>query len=219
MNKSLPNSQDNENGTQSWQGKNASAKQVTIDPEQPIRRSFEVSPNEGMAMLFKRYYPQLCSHALRFVASKAVAEDLVSDIFFEFHSQSIYLNVQSSYRAYLFASVRHRAFDYVRREMKRQTSLDSATMIQLNEAQSPDSITQYEDLYHDVQNVINAMPIKRRQIYLMNRFEGKNSLEIADKLSISARTVETHLYQAVRQLREALRDKWLAVMVFWFINL
>ena len=87
------------------------------------------------------------------------------------------------------------------------------------EAQSPDSITQYEDLYHDVQNVINAMPIKRRQIYLMNRFEGKNSLEIADKLSISARTVETHLYQAVRQLREALRDKWLAVMVFWFINL
>ncbi|MFN8343845.1 MAG: RNA polymerase sigma-70 factor [Spirosomataceae bacterium] len=197
-------------------GKTLPSKQIGLDTELPIRQAFEENPTTGIALLFRMYYPQLCSHALRFVSSKAIAEDLVSDIFYEFHSQGLYRSVQTSFRAYLFASIRHRAFDYVRTEMKRQTSLENAAAVSVNDAQNPDSITQYEDLYHDVQSVINSMPLKRRQIYLMNRFEGKKSHEIADELELSTRTVEAHLYQAFRQLRDTLRDKWLIVVMLFF---
>lgn len=196
-------------------GENIPSKQIGLDAELPIRQAFDENPGKGIALLFQMYYPQLCSHVLRFVSSKAIAEDLVSDIFYEFHSQGLYRSVQTSFRAYLFASIRHRAFDYVRTEMKRQTSLENAAAVSVNDAQNPDSITQYEDLYHDVQIAINSMPHKRRQIYLMNRFEGKKSHEIADELDLSARTVEAHLYQAFRQLRDALRDKWLILAVLF----
>jgi len=77
--------------------------------------------------------------------------------------------------------------------------------------QSPDSITQYEELYHDVENAINAMPLKRRQIYVMHRFEGKKYQEIATELNLSLRTIEAHLFQAMRQIRNTLKDKWLLI--------
>jgi len=183
-------------------------KNLPLEVEERVRQAFVQSVDEGIALLFRLYYTPLCSHALRFVSSKAIAEDIVSDIFYEFHSQQLYQKIDTSFRAYLFTTIRHRCFDYVRREMQRKTTLENAAFVCTHEGQQPDSITQFEELYQDIQNAINAMPIKRRQIYLMNRFDGKRSHEIAEELAVSSRTVEAHLYQAFKQLRDTLRDKW-----------
>ncbi|WP_229311113.1 RNA polymerase sigma-70 factor [Larkinella soli] len=189
---------------------------LRLDTELLIRRTFEQDPDAGIAVLFRQYYAVLCSHAVRYVSSKAVAEDIVSDIFYEFHSELRYQTVTTSYRAYLFTAVRHRAFDYVRAEMRQSTSLDHAELVPAHITQNPDSITQYEELYHDVENAINAMPLKRRQIYIMHRFEGKKGQEIADELHLSLRTIEAHLYQAVHQIRDTLKGKWL--LIFWLAS-
>lgn len=51
------------------------------DNELFIRRTFAESPSQGCALLFRRYHKILCSHAVRFVYSKEIAEDLVSEYF------------------------------------------------------------------------------------------------------------------------------------------
>lgn len=187
------------------------AERSTGDTELFLRKTFEQDVDAGITLLFRHYYAMLCSHAVRYVSSKAIAEDIVSDIFYEFQVDLRYQTITSSYRAYLFTMVRNRAFDHVRAEMRHTTSLDHAALIPAHKTQSPDSITQYEELYHDVENAINAMPLKRRQIYVMHRFEGRKYQEIADELHLSLRTIETHVYQAMRQIRNTLKDKWLLV--------
>jgi len=182
------------------------------DTELFLRKTFEQDVDAGISLLFRHYYTLLCSHAVRYVSSKVVAEDIVSDIFYEFHSEQRYQTIKTSFRAYLFTAVRNRAFDHVRTEMRHSTSLDNAELIPAHITQSPDSITQYEELYHDVENAINAMPLKRRQIYVMNRFEGKKYQEIADELNLSLRTIESHLYQAIRQIRNTLKGKWMPIL-------
>ena len=185
--------------------------------EKLIQQAFLASADEGIQRLFHCYHALLCNHAVRFVSSRAIAEDIVSDIFYEFHVRQLHHSITTSYRAYLFASVRNRAFDYVRREVRYNASLEQADHVSLPSAQEPDSITHYEDLYRDVEIAIDAMPVKRRQIYLMHRFEGKKTLEISGELGVSIRTVEAHLYQALRQMREQLRSKWFLLALF-FVN-
>lgn len=190
----------------------AAPDQASLDSELLLRNAFREGPEKGMSLLFRLYYAVLCSHAVRYVSAKAIAEDIVSDIFYEFQAQSRYEIITTSFRAYLFTAVRNRAFDYVRAEMWHNTSLENADAMMANGNQSPDSIIQYEELYHDVENAINAMPLKRRQVYVMHRFEGKKYQEIANELNLSLRTIEAHLYQAMRQIRNALKDKWLPIV-------
>lgn len=189
------------------------------DTELFIRKTFEEDADAGISLLFRHYYSVLCSHAVRFVSSKAIAEDIVSDIFYEFHAEHRYQTITTSYRAYLLSTVRNRAFDYIRSEMRQNTSLEQAEFIPAHSTQNPDSMTQYEELYHDVEDAINAMPLKRRQIYVMHRFEGKKYQEIADELNLSLRTVEAHLYQAIHQLRDALRTKWTPLLCLLVLTL
>ena len=126
--------------------------------EKLIQQAFLASADEGIQRLFHCYHALLCNHAVRFVSSRAIAEDIVSDIFYEFHVRQLHHSITTSYRAYLFASVRNRAFDYVRREVRYNASLEQADHVSLPSAQEPDSITHYEDLYRDVEIAIDAMP-------------------------------------------------------------
>ena len=183
------------------------------DNEYLIRRAFEQDADAGVTLLFRHYYQPLCSHAVRFVSSKEIAEDIVSDIFYEFHAGQLYRSITTSFRSFLFTAVRNRAFDYVRAEMKRSTSLDRAETLSLDAGQQPDAITQYEELYHDVEAAISRLPQKRRQVYMMHRFDGKKYSEIATELGLSVKTVEVHMYNAIHDIRSALKTKWLLLLL------
>jgi RNA polymerase sigma-70 factor (family 1) len=187
------------------------------DSEMILKKTFELDLNQGMELLFHWYYRPLCSHAIRYVSSKEIAEDIVSDIFYQFSANQVFQNIAGSYRAYLFTSVRHRAFDYVRMEMRRSTSLQSADLIAIQSEQQPDHVTQYEELYNDVENAINSLPQKRRKIYVMHRFEGKKYQEIAAELNLSPRTVEAQMYHALNQVRKIIRTKWF-LLLLWFVQ-
>jgi RNA polymerase sigma-70 factor (family 1) len=186
-----------------------------IDAEALIHKTFAHDVQAGMEMLFRQYYSLLCSHAVRYVGSKAIAEDIVSDILFEFQSKGLATEISSSFRAYLFTSVRNRAYDFLKKEMRhRTTAMENAMSVAIQGSEQPDSITQFEELHNLIESTIDAMPLRRKQVYVMHRFEGKKSREIAIELKVSQRTVEAHIYKAISQVHEALRQHWLSLLVF-----
>ena len=178
------------------------------DPELLIRQTFTQDPRVGCELLFRLYYQPLCSHAVRFVGARDIAQDLVSDVFCQFYANQTFAQITSSYRAYLYQTVRHQAYNYLRWEVSRQTDLTSVGETTISESQQPDTITQYEELYQDVESAINSLPLQRRKIYLMHRFEGKKYTEIADELHVAPKTVEVQIRKASHYLRNLLRSKW-----------
>lgn len=176
-----------------------------------IRKAIQEDPQQGMELLYKRYFQPLCTHAVRFVGSREVAEDLVSEIFFQFYSDELFLKITYSYRAYLFKMVRNRAYNYLKWELSRKSPLEEASPVSVQEYRQPDAITQYEELYQDVEKAINTLPVERRRIYLLYQFEGKKLKDIAEDLHISVRTVEAQVYRASQAIRKLLKDKWLLI--------
>ncbi|MCE6990200.1 RNA polymerase sigma-70 factor [Dyadobacter sp. CY323] len=184
-----------------------------IDSEMLLKRAFEKDSSAGAEALYKWYYAPLCSHAVRYVSSKEIAEDIVADVFFKFFAQRLYLKIDSSFRAYLFTCVRNSAFNYVQTEMRRSTSLEFAELVPIREDQQPDGLTQYEETYQDVEKAVNALPLKRRKIYIMHRVEGKKYQEIANDLEISIKTVKEQMTKAIQQIRKELKGKWFLLLI------
>lgn len=189
-----------------------------LDSELLIHKAFERDFDAGIELLFRWYYPALCNHAIRFVSSREVAEDIVSEVFSALYLQKPLYEQKTSFRAWLFTCVRNRAFNYVRLELKRNSPIDSAERMQASD-QLPDEITEYEELYHDVEDAVNMLPTRRRSIYIMSRFEGKKHEEIAVELGISVNTVKEHMSQALRQIRSALREKWSLLVPLILLNI
>nr|WP_295924906.1 RNA polymerase sigma-70 factor [uncultured Dyadobacter sp.] len=190
---------------------------IGADKELFIRRTLQTDAGLGCELLFRQHYVALCSHAVRFVGSKAIAEDLVADIFCQFYEQQIFNSITSSYRAYLYKAVRNRAYNHVRQTFWRETSLDEAQYQTTAEAQQPDAITQYDELCRDVEKAIESLPVQRRRIYLMHRFEGMKYGEIATQLGLSVRTIEVQIRLASHALRELLKGRWF-LLFSWFLR-
>jgi len=89
---------------------------TVFDSELFLRKAFEQEPRKGFELLFRQYYTPLCSHAVRFVYSRQLAEDLVSEVFYQFYRSEAYRNVRSSYISYLFTAVRNEAFTHLKKE-------------------------------------------------------------------------------------------------------
>jgi RNA polymerase sigma-70 factor (family 1) len=179
------------------------------DDEIFIRKAIEHNSEKGFELLYVRYYQRLCSHAVRFVTSRQVAEDIVSEVFFQFYNQKLYLEVTTSYRAYLYKAVRNRGYNFIRWELDRNIQIFEDHAGSLPEYQQPDMITQYEELYQDLEKAIETLPIQRRGIYIQFQFEGKSLKEIAGERNVSTRTVEVQIYRARQAIRKIIKSKWL----------
>ncbi|WP_324679027.1 sigma-70 family RNA polymerase sigma factor [Hymenobacter sp. GOD-10R] len=185
-----------------------------VDSEMLIRLAFESDPRAGCELLYRHYYQALCSHAIRFVYSKSIAEDLVSDILCQFYGKGTYKDIVTSYRAFLYQSVRNRAYNYLRLEANRAVELDPVYERNLEAtSQQPDSILEYEELCREVEAVIQSLPAKCRNIYLMHRFDEKKYTQIAEELQLSARTVEAQIRKASQLVKKALIKYWVLMAV------
>jgi RNA polymerase sigma-70 factor (family 1) len=179
------------------------------DTELFTRLVFQESPKKGCELLFRRYHQALCSHAVRFVYSKETAEDIVSDVFCKFWKTKAYENITSSYRYYLFRSVRNEAYNYLRLEFQKLENIETAMVHEEAFCQRPDQIMQFEEVLHKVEHLVEALPPQCRKVFLLSRFEGKKYQDIATELGLSIKTVEVHIVKALALVRKGLKDHWL----------
>ena len=168
---------------------------------------FVSNPQQAFALLFRRYYPNLVNHAVRFVYSKEAAEDIVAEVFTNFWQERTFEQITTSYRAYLYTAIRHRAYNFLRWELHKSDSLDFAKEQADPSCLQPDQVLHYTELYQAIESVIQELPAQSKRAFLLSRIEGKKYAEIARDLQISNSAVEKLLIRALSKLRQELRAK------------
>ncbi|WP_234734949.1 RNA polymerase sigma-70 factor [Tellurirhabdus bombi] len=192
---------------------------VEIDREFFIRQAFERDARQACELLFRLYYAPLCSHAVRFVHNRQVAEDLVADVFYSLLAQELYRHITTSFRAYLFRAVRNRAYNYIRWELGRQEAIPDGVDRPDTDTAQPDRLMQQDELQLAVEEAVRQLSPQQQRVFVLSRFEGKKYKEIADELSLTPKTVENHLLRALAALRNMLVQKHillLGAITTWF---
>ena len=185
-----------------------------VDSELFIKQAFETDPARGYELLFKRYYKQLCSHAVRFVYARDVDEDIVVEVFIKFWSRQLHTSVTTSYRSYLFTTVRHAAFHHMRKNFGKYALTEELGELPVAaSANSPQQELQFQELVLKVEQVIRSLSPQSQKVFLMSRFEGKRNPVIAEELGISVKTVEGHITRGLSILRKALQDHGLLSLI------
>lgn len=168
-------------------------------------------PAQHYEHLFRSHYHQLRVRAQQITGSRVEAEGVVQKVFAEVWARRETLQI-GSLKPYLYQAVKSRALDAVRRLNNRRKhvvgSVESLVQERSPSSQTvgsdPARVLEARQLSEAVEQAVEALPGRRRQVYLMSRQEGQSNGDIAETLDISKRTVEMHLWRALRDLREAI---------------
>jgi RNA polymerase sigma-70 factor (ECF subfamily) len=75
------------------------------------------------------------------------------------------------------------------------------------------------ELESKIKSAIQKLPEKCREVFEMNRFEGKKYAEIAEQLNISVKTVEAQMSKALKIMKEELKDYIYLLILFLLKNM
>lgn len=171
-----------------------------------IQRRIRQNDLEEFENLFKTYYSPLCHFACKFTRDMDVAEEIVQEFFYNYWKNREELDIKISLKSYLFRSIRNNSIKYLEHLAVRNRYAQSVKDT-TPEAESYYSNTTIEvkELNEVIENTLKALPERCQQIFRLNRFEGLKYQEIADKLSISIKTVEANMGKALQLFRRNLK--------------
>ncbi len=155
--------------------------------------------------LFKRYYAPLVVYASKYVGGTEVAREVVQDFFVRLYEKRHSLTIDVSIKSYLYRSVYNCCINYINQRNNQDKHLKIIDIERNDEDNLEHEIFSVE-LQYKISQVIEELPAKCRMVFKMNRLEGMKNEEIALKLNLSKRTVETQISKALKILRKKLAD-------------
>lgn len=159
---------------------------------------------KAFALLVEKLGAAIYSHVLTYIKNAARAEEITQDIFMSVWNHRQQLPSIQNLRGYLFVVTRNRTISALR---ERLTNYDEMAKDELETNANPAAQLEYRQLSETLQRGIEQMPPRRKEIFLMSRFEGKTYDEIARGLNISKSAVNKHIIEALAFLRTFLRNE------------
>lgn len=154
--------------------------------------------------LFEAYFVPLCRFVHVYIAQENIAEEIALDLFTSIWEKRENLSIQITFKAYLFQSARNRALNYIR-DNERFISVEDFSAFECSEYDYTIEVHELEQLIEDA---VNSLSEKNREIFRMSRFENLNNKEIACRLNISTKAVESHITKALKYIKQYLGDSY-----------
>ena len=160
--------------------------------------------------LFREYYELLCLFANRFVDNMPVAEELVADAYAVLWEKRETLLISTSFRAYIYRAVRNRCLNHIKHQRIEKAYMEYVRHHHLLSDEGMDSARE-EELAREVEEAIESLPERCRQIFKMSRYEDLRYIDIAKTLQLSPKTVERQMMIALEKLRRHLSHLFASV--------
>ena len=155
--------------------------------------------DEAFKDSFNLYYKMICNYMLQFTKDINLAEDLVQEAFIKLWVNRNKIQIKTSVKSYLFKTSYHLWIDRSRKHKKRGYLLEKLKYQAFADQIEDDSS---EEKLKKIDLIIETLPKKGKEIFLLSKKEGLKNREIADFLNISIKTVESQIrivYQKIRR--------------------
>lgn len=159
--------------------------------------------------LYDQYFEPVCLFLGYYTRDSAAIEDVVQDIFVSLWENKDYLEIQYV-KTYLYNAARNRMLNYLRNKENRVVLLsDWLKKKEMEEASS--DCYDMEEFSALLSKAINQLPARCREIFILNKEQKLTYQQIADRHHISIKTVEIHMSNAFKRIRDYIASFYVAI--------
>lgn len=182
---------------------------LTIPIEKNILVNLRNGDSKAFESVFKFWYEPLVHFADEYLTDLESAKNIVQNIFMRLWEKHDLVDPESNLKSYLYMATRNACLSHLRHLRVEsayfEKSLRNSEDLQLNyEALEEFKLENidFQRLEKLIQDTIEALPERCREVFVMSRFEEMKNKEIAEKLNISVKAVEAHITRALTRLRD-----------------
>jgi len=188
-----------------------------IAAEPKILEELKKGNHFAFQQIFEHYSKQLFLFSLSYLKSREAAEDIIQEVFIKVWNHRSEIKTDTSFRSYLFTITLNSVRKHFEK-LSRQNELKHNILVDLT-ASGPelDDRPDYRFLLDKLEEFINRMPEKRRMVFIKKKIEGKSQKEISEELDITTKTVEYHISEAMKFLKNEFENLQVRGLVFFYL--
>ncbi|MCY1718795.1 RNA polymerase sigma-70 factor [Prolixibacteraceae bacterium Z1-6] len=172
--------------------------------------------------IFQKYYHSLLLYGLKFISNDNDVNDILQEVFAVVWEKEKYKLETDHLKSYLYNSVRNGCLNYLRHQSVVQKHAEqekvTASFNELHFYQSGEKSLIEKEGLEKIYVAINSLSDNYKEVIELSRFQGLKNKEIAEKLNIPLRTVETRLFRALSSLRKSLTNKQIYILMNLSLN-
>jgi RNA polymerase sigma-70 factor (family 1) len=176
-----------------------------IDPV--LLHSLKNGDQQAFERLFKQYARKLFTFSLSYLKDEEEAQEVVQEVFLKIWLNRITLKTDTSFQSYLFTI----AFNSIRKSFNRKAKNDQYKLDVIDDLDEGQDVADYEQNYQLVsqklEQFIDEMSEKRKDIFIQRKKQGKPVKQIAEDMGISVKTVENQITESMKYLKRRFQEE------------
>lgn len=176
----------------------------SVMEEHDYIKSFIEGNSRAFEFLFMKYQPGLVRFLAGLIHDQDIARDIASDLFVSLWNHRSCLQGVNSFSSYLYKMARNAVANYYEHLSVTNKYTLSELLKQDIDCSTEEGIF-FTDLMDVIEDSLQSIPDRRRQVFVMSRIQGMSNDEISARLGISKKTVENHITMVLSQLRKVMK--------------
>lgn len=168
-------------------------------------RGLQRSDRGVYAELFEATYDGLFGFSRSIVRDSQAAHDVLQDVYMKLWQIRDSVDPGRSLKALLYQMVRNYSLNHERQRKTRNAESIDTALTEPAAAVDIEGDVHTSTLSDRIQIWIADMPERRREAFVLSRFEGLSHDEIARVMNLTPRTVNNHIVLALQDLRSRLQ--------------
>ena len=169
--------------------------------------------------IYHTYHKRIYAYAYSYLKISDDALDVVHEVFMKLWENRHRLDPDTKLEAFVFTITRNVVLSIFRKKSSEKSYCDHLQALSVISDLNTQESLDYKFLKETVDKLIDTLPPKRKQVYILSRNEGLSHKEIAQQLNISEKTVEDHMTKALAYLRNKMEEFGLIASLFAFLFL
>jgi RNA polymerase sigma-70 factor (ECF subfamily) len=176
--------------------------------DEALIASIAQGDKRALQTLYGRHNVRVYRFALRFLNDEALAEDMVSEVFFDVWRQAERFEARSKVSTWLLAMARNKALSVLRRRSTEALDEEVAEFIE-DPSDDPEVSMQKKQQASLLQECLTQLSAAHREIVDLVYYHGKTIEEVVEIIGVPVNTVKTRMFYARKRIGELISAKGL----------
>ncbi len=187
------------------------------ESEIELIRDFKKGDSRAFEKLFQKYHKKLYAFLFNLLHSKEDAEEIVQETFIKIWEKREDFIDGYSFHSFLFTIAKNAFLNLNRKKINRVVFEERLNFLEEISSGRTDDYILFKETKEIITTIIEGLPPKRKEIFLLRKIEGLSRKEIAEELNISISTVDNQLMKANIYLKDELK-KYSLLLLILFLN-